>query len=156
MKKTAMEISRFSALLIAAQFAAQAVFAGGAMECRFTQTRGPGGGGGAAPQTCRAWVIAHDALTTIPVHLKVKCSTGFRLHDENARQFDREGDLFTVGVDHDRMALLKVHGDSAALNEWHRATLLTSSDGNPGYLSSNYRYKGACRMVDAPAPEMTE
>ena len=160
MKRTAIFV--FTVASVFAIAGASNVFAGGEkrFECRFSETRGPGsGGGGAVVHGCRAVLIekdrtvasgdgVSDELRNQDAILRVRCSTGFRINDENAHQFGRNGDDFTVAVDHDRMAVLMIHDNHRNGNSWQRATLLTSSDPIAGYLSNNDRFKGVCREVD--------
>jgi hypothetical protein len=113
------------------------------MECHFRETRGGGGGGGAGgASTCRAWVNP-DRDTS---ELRVRCSGGFRLRDENAHHFDHQGHEFTVGSHDDRVAVLRVHRNTRDPEGRMRAMLITSSDPYSGYLSDNDRYRGFCRM----------
>jgi hypothetical protein len=113
------------------------------MECRFAETRGGGGGGsGGSAATCRAWVN----MDRSSAFLKVRCSDGFKLRDENAHQFDRQDHDFVVGAHDDRVAVLRVHRETRDPEGRMRAILITSSDPYQGYLSDNDRYRGFCQM----------
>lgn len=115
----------------------------GSMECHFRETRGGGGGGtGGGAAMCRAWV-SPDRDTS---ELRVRCSDGFRLRDENAHHFDRQDHEFTVGSHDDRVAVLRVHRNTRDPEGRMSAILITSSDPHAGYLSDNDRYRGFCRM----------
>lgn len=142
MKKTAFSCFLLSFLMSAA--APLSVLASGSdhLECRFTETRGnTGGGGTGSARTCRAVVM--DSTRGDEVEFRVRCSSGFRLLDEHARQFKRDGDEFTVGEKDDRIAVLRLH-------DGRHATLVTSSDPVQGYMSQNDRYRGVCREMDSP------
>lgn len=119
------------------------------VECRFGETRGSTGGGSTGgARTCRAMVIESKTGRKEDVTLRVRCSSGFRLNDENARQFDRNDNEFNVGTKDDRIAVLRIHRNMRDNDRMH-ATLITSSDPYQGYLSSNARYKGFCREADS-------
>jgi hypothetical protein len=156
MKRTAIYAFALVSFFAAANPALVRASGDDTTECRFTETRGStGGGSSGGVRTCRATVVEHMALGGDEAMLRVRCSSGFKLNDENARQFKRNDQEFTIGTKDDRIAVLRIHRETRNGRRMH-ATLLTSSDPVQGYLSNNARYKGVCREVDSRDPSFND